>query len=178
MKKTIVITRYIYISARRKILKQFGGDGNDLIFRSPKSLFEFLEKIDYSKYYLSPSTKTADLKDFDEEERGMSIYERNFSEETKIFYVETKFPSTDKMIFENYGGVIFGKKFYFSENSVLAKNRIKRIVFIIIFSHGVCAYCDVDVCSEDSVLKEMKIVEYEKLDIGRHIRDIILDEHF
>lgn len=173
MKKIIINTRYIFISGRKKVLKKFRKDGDDIIFRSPKSLFEFLEKIDFSYHDLMPCKKTIKFKDFKESEYGMTLGEAVFPGQIKIIYVETKFPTVDKMIMQHTGLAVFGKNLYYCEHSITAE---KRMIFIIIFSHGICIYCYVDIYNEenfDIISKEIGIVNSPCRYLGNHVKAIV-----
>jgi hypothetical protein len=103
----------------------------------------------------------------------MILGEAVFPGQIKIIYVETNFPTADKMIMKHTALAVFGKNLYYCERSITAES---RNIFVIIFSHGICMHCFVDIYNEenfDMISKKIGIVNSPCRDFGNHVKDII-----
>jgi hypothetical protein len=166
-------TRYTFIYGSKKLLKYFGRE-DYFIFRSPKSLFEVLEKMDFSKYSLGACIVTATLNDAYIESYGMRLSKEIIP--TKIFYVDTNFELRKDILMKHFSCLVFGEKFYYS------KKRLgigKQNIFVIVFSHGICVHCDVEIFEkEDSIhlRNEVEVHDYQLRNFYYHIKNIIMNE--
>jgi hypothetical protein len=173
MRKREVIDRdYISVSFEKTVIDDFGEKG-DLIFRSPKLLFEFLKKIDFSKYYILPITRTGILGDRIIVDKCMIISKIGSWDKkihVEIVYVETNFKMKKKFSMICFNGAFFGKNFYCCRRSFF-----HRKTMIIIFSHGVCASCMIDIYDENhtAIAPDISIYSPRK-NIEEHIKDIIM----
>jgi hypothetical protein len=141
-----------------------------IVFDDPKKIFDCLKKVENKKFiHIGQNNTYFKMNGLDVRYDG--------DNKNKVIYVDVNFNRLRNIKIEYLEVLVFGEKIIFGEigKGIVFSGRNKKI--IIIFSHGLIAYCEIlNFASEDTlnyVLRQRKISKKNNFQIL--VESVILD---